>query len=312
MKKNILRNWICFGRVGLFTLLCVWASSAFAQMYIAGNPNPQRYSRFYSGDDKAFIGQAFDWSGVGQSDNGPWATMISPQYFITAWHWPANTSAHITFCEGNTLAGGTHSYAVDTSFYFSPTYNGQPADVYVGKLVEPIPEADHIAHYPVLTLPNNSDYVGLPIYNYGNWNQVGRNVISKIEVYPEGAENGWGMFFNYDQPGVGPDETYLINGDSGAPSFAVVNGKLALLGEHFSTYGTSGQIPYDPGPPKASDGSWWSVDGFLPSYVDQIDGALPADHRITKVVPEPSTTLLLAVATAILSAAAWRRRKRAA
>jgi hypothetical protein len=196
---------------------------------------------------------------------------------------------------------------VDTSFRVYATYNGQPADVCIGRLTAPIPASDNITYYPVLSLPNESDYVGMSIYNYGNPNLVGRNVISKVEPYAESGENGWGMFYNYDVPGVGADETYLIGGDSGGPSFAVVAGKLALLGEHFSSYGTSGQIPFDGGSPKAGDGSWWSVDGFLPAYVNQIDAMLPADQQITTVVPEPGTGLLLVAAAVTLAAAASLR-----
>jgi len=288
MKRNIFGNGFWFTLFYHVALLWTGGNSVLADMYISGNvtPNPQRYSRFYEGGDKAFIGNGLDFSGV--STSGPWATMISPQYFITAYHWPANSSSTLTFCEGNTTDSGEHTYSVDTSFQFSPLYNGQPADVHLGRLSTPIPAADHIAYYPLLNLPDFSDYVSMTIYNYGNPNLVGRNVISKIEPYAEAGENGPSMFFNYDVPGVGPDETYLIGGDSGGPSFAVVDGKLALLGEHFSTYGTSGLIPFDGGPPKASDGSWWSVDGFVPAYLDQLDSVLPADQQMTTVVPKSS------------------------
>jgi hypothetical protein len=87
-----------------------------------------------------------------------------------------------------------------------------------------------------------------------------------------------------------------MGGDSGGPSFALVNGQLALLGEHFSNWGTSG-LPGAPGDvtPTSGDGSWWSVDGFLPAYIDQIDSILPADQQITVVVPEPATLSLLAL-----------------
>ena len=297
----------CF--LGLLTcaaLFLIGESAALADMYITGNvaPNPQRYSRFYEGSDKAFIGEGLDFSGV--STAGPWATMISPQYFITAYHWPATSSPTLTFYEGNTTGSGMHTYSVDTGFHFSATYNGQPADVYMGRLAAPIPAADHIAYYPVLSLPNDGDYVGMTIYNYGNPNLVGKNVISKVEPYAEGGENGPGMFFNYDDPGVGPDETYLIGGDSGGPSFAVVAGKLALLGEHFSTSGTNGSLPggNDYGAPKAGDGSWWSVDGFVPDYIPQLNSVLPADQQVTVVVPEPSAMALLVVAAGMFLSAA--------
>ncbi len=312
MRNANLENRAGKCRIGLFLLLWAASSPALADMYITGNvtPDPQRYSRFYAGDNKAFIGAGFDFSGV--STSGPWATMISPQYFITAYHWSANYSPTLTFYEGNSTATGGHTYNVDTSFRVYATYDGQPADVCIGRLTAPIPASDHIAYYPVLALPNVSDYVGMSIYNYGNPNLVGRNVISQVEPYAEAGENGWGMFYNYDVPGVGPDETYLIGGDSGGPSFAVVNGKLALLGEHFSSYGTSGQIPFDGGPPKASDGSWWSVDGFLPSYIDQVDAMLPANQQLTTVVPEPGTAVLLIVGATLLLARAWRRERHVA
>jgi hypothetical protein len=277
-------------RKRLCSLLLVGVVNALGQfawggMYLQGAAGDHAMSaahdRYYSGPDKAFIGASLDFSGV--SSNPPWATMISPQYFITAYHLPANSQSTLTFHEGNDASSGAHTYDVDTGFGFVTTNNNQPSDVYLGRLTAPIPATDHIVFYPVLSLPNSSNYVGMTIYNYGNPNRLGRNVISRIEPYAEGSENQVGMFFDYDAPGLGEDETYLISGDSGGPSFAVVNGTLALLGEHFSTYGTSGMIPFDGGPPQAGDGSWWSVDGFIPAYVSQLNSGLPADQQITLV-----------------------------
>jgi hypothetical protein len=292
VRESCFARNVFSGFIGCILLVPALGSFALADMYIKGNDptlNRQRYDRFYSGSDKAFIGEGLDFSGV--SVDGRRATMISSQYFITAYHWPATARSNLTFFEGNTTGSGGHVYDVDTSFNATMYYNGQPADVFLGRLTEPIPAEDHIAYYPVLSLPSFDDYVGMTIYNYGNPNLVGRNVISKIEPYAEGSENGPGMFFNYDQPGVGSDETFLIIYDSGCPSFAVVDGKLALLGEHFSAS--------DAGPPTASDGSWWSVDGFVPAYIDQLNARM-GDDRVTVVAPEPSTLMLLAAAALAL------------
>jgi hypothetical protein len=285
---------------GLSSLLLVGGVSALGQfawgdMYLQGIAGDHALStthdRYYSGPDQAFIGASLDFSGV--SSGPPWATMISPQYFITAYHLPANSQSTLTIHEGNDAGDGAHTYRVDTGFGFTTTYGGQPSDVYLGRLTVPIPATDHIIFYPVLSLPNSSNYVGLTIYNYGNPNRLGRNVISRIEPYTEGSENQVGMFFDYDVPGLGEDETYLISGDSGGPSFAVVHGQLALLGEHFSTYGTSGLIPFDGGPPTAGDGSWWSVDGFIPAYVSQLNSVLPADQQITLVLGADALSLAI-------------------
>ncbi|MGA2257642.1 MAG: hypothetical protein ABSG53_23515, partial [Thermoguttaceae bacterium] len=56
--EKVLFAWLCH------VVLCAGASPALATMYIAGdgypnNTDPQQYARFYSGSDKAFIGQPY-------------------------------------------------------------------------------------------------------------------------------------------------------------------------------------------------------------------------------------------------------------
>ena len=321
-----------------FTLSCLvllWAgaSPALATMYITGNggtndTDPQQYYRFYSGSDKAFVGQSYDWSGVGS--NGSWATMISPTFFISATHDNPGAGSQVTFYPGNTTS----------SPYVGTVGGGSQiagTDVYLGWLTQSIPSSAHITDYPVLALPNDNAYAGTTIYTYGSSNLVGRNVISSVQTYSEIGETMTGMFFNYDLPGVGADESYLMGGDSGGPSFAVVNGQLALLGEHFSNWGTCGQpgAPGNVGPtindgilvggdpntsnPANSVGQWWSVDGFVPDYVSTINAQMAADalahgvgggEHVTTVVPEPSSlALLLGFAG---GAVAWAIRRRRA
>jgi len=57
-----------------------------------------------------------------------------------------------------------------------------------------------------------------------------------------------------------------------------------------------------PATPANESGSWWSVDGFVPSYVSQIDVQMSADSQATgvgvgesvaTVAPEPSSFALL-------------------
>ncbi len=72
---------------------------------------PNRQDRFYVGADKNFLGQAFDWSGVGQAQNGTWATMISPDYFVSAAHYhPSNGDMFVPYYIGQIDAnmGGEH------------------------------------------------------------------------------------------------------------------------------------------------------------------------------------------------------------
>jgi hypothetical protein len=307
----------CFSSVLALVVVGLLAGVALGDEFLQGigdgyNMSPTN-DRFYVGSDKAFIGAGMDLSGVGLSSGGSWATMISPQYFISAYHDHPGAGQTVTFYPGDTTAGGGYTFTVDST-YITTSYNGSPSDVYIGKLTTPIPAADHIASYPVLQLPNNNSYVGMTIYTYGYPNRLGENVISSVSPYTEVGEQQMGMFFNYDVPGVGLSESYLMGGDSGGPSFSVYDGQLVLMGEHFSNWGTSG-LPGAPGNvwPTAGDGSWWSVDGFLPNYVGQIDASLPADQQIALVqpVPEPITMTTLALALGGLGAYLKRRKAQA-
>ena len=49
------------------------------------NYQPLRHDRFYTGNDKAFVGDPYDFSGVGFTGTY-WATLISDCYFISATH----------------------------------------------------------------------------------------------------------------------------------------------------------------------------------------------------------------------------------
>ena len=90
-------------------------------------------------------------------------------------------------------------------------------------------------------------------------NRVGKNYISNIRDLTVNSEYTHVMEYGYAATGgQGFDDSYLESGDSGGPSFAVVNGSLALLGTHFVNSGAvyNGAV---------------SGDSFLPYYVNQLD-----------------------------------------
>ena len=273
-----------------------------------GNQGPSaRNDRFYSGADKAFIGEPYDWSGVGLSSNGAWATMISPTYFISAWHDHPAPGSTVTFYTGNSFSTTSYTYTVSSFGYqtsssgLGGSYSG--SDLWLGQLTSAV--STSVAKYPVEVLPNNAAYLGQTIWTYGYPYRVGKNNIDSISVLdgvykPETTEV---MYFNYNASGgQGPDECYLEGGDSGGPAFATVNGKLALLGTGFvnaNDLGLSSTV---------YDGAI-SGDAFVPHYVGQLDAQMAGGEQVTVVAPEPGTLLLLGVAAATL-VCCWRRGKR--
>jgi hypothetical protein len=291
-------------KTGILSLLLILAIQAVCRGdLLVQTLEPNRQDRFYVGGDKNFLGQAFDWSGVGQAGGVTWATMISPTYFVTAAHYHPSTGQSLTFFEDNDPAGTSHQYTVD-SWSYQTTFNGLPSDLWVGRLTAPIPAGDHIAYYPVLELPSEFDYIGQMIYVNGKPNRVGRNNIDRITSAQEGSpavKDTVSMEFDYNTTsGLGADECYLIGGDSGGPSFVDYNGQLALVGIHYYNGGTPG--PEDLGP--------ISGDSFVPYYVNQLNANMVGESVST--VPEPGTATLMFACVAMVSAAAWRRRKRVA
>ena len=275
--------------VGLFSLVVGAAAVTRADMTIRVHV-PQRHDRFYSGSDKAFLGQAYDWSGVGKSTDSRWVTMISPSYFLSAAHYTPN--GNVTFYEGNDVGGPSHTYSIASGVKVGAT------DLWLGKLSTTLDPSHNIAYYPILMLGADSLYPGIELYNYGQQNRVGRNVIDDngIQIFTEAPSTGMSMYYDYDNndvPSVGGDETFLIPGDSGGPSFAVWNNELALLGIHWFN-------GYENGEPRQSG------DTFVPAYFNDIRAGMGSESPTA--VPEPSTMVLVAVGG--LAALLRHRRRR--
>lgn len=155
-----------------FVGLVVFASVGYADLWIQGY-SANLHDRFYAGADRAFIGQGYDWSGVGQASNGTWATMISPTYFVSANHYHPSGGNTLTFYPDNTT-NNPQTFTVDS------TFAANDGDLFLGRLTSPIPASDHIDYYPILKLPSDNLYAGREIFVYGVPNRVGRNIITTI------------------------------------------------------------------------------------------------------------------------------------
>ncbi len=239
----------------------------------------------------SFLGVGYDLSGVGW--NPALITqsfaMISDQYFVYSNHFgPGSTLEFYSPTLGTVVSYGVSA----TRHHF--TYNGQTSDFAVGKLTSALNPADGIASYAVLDLPAISDYTGLPVLMYGHGGSSPRLSANVVDAHGTYDFNGDTIVDNY---GIGysyhssqPGDSMFENGDSSGPTFAVVNGQLALIGTHSGTT-TIGGIPY-------------SIDTFIPTYLDQ----MTAQGIDFTAVPEPSRALLLLLGACAL----LQRRHRAA
>jgi hypothetical protein len=295
----------------LVVWLAVQGGIASAQMELQSYA-ANRHDRFYVGADKAFIGDPYDWSGVGrvvgEGITHGWATMISPHCFLSAYHFHPALSETLRFYEANDPSGSFEDHAIDSGMRIGDT------DLWLGKLEAPVTSA---AIYPILSLPGHSDYEGRVIYTFGRSDttpqetnvRLGRNNIDFVALPSEPDENGSIgeiLVFDYDYPagGVGADESHLQPYDSGGPSLAVLGGSPALVGIHWFI---------------GDDPVVFSADSFVPDYITQLNAAMAElggvefDEQVTVLVPEPSVlVMLLGLGVGCLAWSAQRRARRRA
>lgn len=302
---------------------------AAAGVIVDHNPTSfdARYDRFVSGFPTApvpntsptFIGSGFDLSGVGWFPSGGTffsVGMVSERHFIAAAHSPPGPGTQLNFYDP--VSNVVRTYTVQSGRRPVTQFvndQGQPqtlpSDVFLGTLTAPIPATDHIRFFPVADGPEGR-FIGLPTlpygqnpaYGAGNQMHLGRNnvqVVTTATFDTPVPVNEATRVFGYDTTPTNPGEFSLIGGDSGAPSFLNLGGRLTMLGGH---YGVS------PTPPE-------SFDTFLPFYISQLNAFMAQDTDATHpngyalsivAVPEPGVLVLTSVG--VLVAACVRRRTR--
>jgi len=252
------------------------------------------------------IGKNFDFSGVGRSSDGWWATMISDRHFLSANHAHPGLGSTITFFQHN--PDGTFSNTVTRT-----VSSGQrifTSDLWVGTLSSPV--SSGIAIYDIYNpldddstqlggspgspadLRNNPEDVTDIIFMVGRSNltsessfRIGVNdFIDSLEFFTNTFPDGVVYRINYDDPNgdrSSPvDEAYFLSGDSGAPTFfapttnSMTMTELLITGIHSGN--TSGQNPGN-----GAD-SIDTAPGFS-SYLEEI-------QTIT-AVPEPAAGILI-------------------
>ena len=240
----------------------------------------QDNARFYSGNDRNFQWEAYDWSGVGVASNGRWVTMVSDTYFLSANHYHPADDNTVTFWDSS-AASFTYTVA-----------GGQriAGDIWLGQLTEPLDPDDGITTYPILMLDTLNDYLGLDVLMYGGGHYVGANEISATTTALTGYVD---VLYAYDDPGVNY-EAVVTSGDSGAPTFVPYGDSLALVGTHWYYYSVEGS------PDPAGSG-----DPFLPSYADDIETAMVSESLT--FVPEPVALPAFLLGMAVLAGRRQRR-----
>ncbi|MGA0333335.1 MAG: hypothetical protein ACO3N7_05585 [Kiritimatiellia bacterium] len=193
--------------------------------------------------DNAFIAAAFDLSGVAISQDGRWATLLSPNVFITANHYPPGVGQSITFYRTNDPSGPKITRSVSTVRQRIGT-----SDLLLCTLNLPVPEGyAFYSFFDRSTLSTRGWQLlgGKEVYHFGKSPgnsfssplnlAVGKNVIDgrvSNQVVESPAANGPAILCAQNTDlGKIPFETMAQIGDSGGPLFIDTgNNSLQLAG----------------------------------------------------------------------------------
>lgn len=177
-----------------------------------------------------FLFHDYDPSGIAiNQDTLPGAgraTLITRQHFVTSTH---TSSTHPSFLTFLARDGTRREYRVAGYRVIEGS-----TDLTVGRLVEAIPEEDGIAHYAIAR-------VVPPAYDAAMIGLFGMHRMAGINRLDSGTQ-ATSELFRHDFDGVnnplfgrGPDEAAPTQGDSGHPMVAAYNGRLFILGVHYTT-----------------------------------------------------------------------------
>ena len=295
--------------------------------------DPARHNRFLSGfgpnpvQNPNVLGMPLDFSGVG------WGTgayksinvaMVTPMHFIVAEHNKPAVGSNINFLGTD---GVVRSYTVGS--YIPLKYDeGNPAnvsDLMIGQLQVAIQPTDNISIYKVarpgpfeypfgntpaqyldyyrgkeMVVVGKNDVGGLDLDGDG-FNDLGgkisKNIIDDVGVYNFGTVDTNTVGVGFESPPNTPDSGRFVSGDSGSPSFLLIDGQLYALGSH-----SGADFMANP---------QYNVDGFLPYYVDQINNLIRGTGFqivLFNPVPEPGPMAMIGSAAAALVFLRRRRR----
>jgi hypothetical protein len=208
-----------------------------------------------------FIAKDFNLSGVAISSDGRWVTMISPNVFLTAWHFTPGTGETVTFHQSNDPNGPS----VTRTISGTKEQIGD-SDLRLVVLDQPLPEGYTYYTRATESLPTGIFWTSYPYRNKEHFHfgrspgaystqldfGVGKNVVDirKLDVtVSNSTATGPAIeaIKNTDSTAVAY-ETYALDGDSSAPLMYESSGALKLVGiAWYRTTSGDPPVPYSTG-----------------------------------------------------------------
>ena len=262
----------------LLAVLCLLAGLPSSAVQIRAY-DPARHDRFtgfpsapvsnpgFLFDNSRFTGLAWGVSNIERQ-----FALVSRRHFVCATHYRPALGSSVRFLasDGSLVTRTISAFATVTG------PDSSPSDLTLGTLSAPVMPADGVSPFPYLNLASESAYLGTSLMVFGQHARAGSATISSFDdISVSDVDESRGIVFSYRHESGDDDDANLEEGDSGSPSFALVNGVPAIVGTHSAI--------------SAGANSQSNFDTFLPHYVAGLDDLMaPAGHRMRPVYSGPA------------------------
>lgn len=267
--------------VRIFPLFLTLAFPSISSALEIRDYSPTRHDRFVDGaggrelnpdayyDSERFTGVGY---GTNTNDNRQFA-LVTPRHVLFAKHFAFGGSVAFLNTEGDVISRNLGSTMQ------VPNDSGGTSDVLVFRLSAPLTEADRITPLPYLNLANETAYLNTVLTTFGKNTRAGRGRISAFADFSspmENIERTRTFNFTYSNLTGNRDDAHFETGDSGSPSFAIVNNRPALVGIHLAISTTFASVT--------------NIDSFVPHYAERINALLaPEGYQLIPAYPDPVT-----------------------
>ncbi len=253
---------------------------------------PARHDRFVTSADgleinpQAYYGAAAYAAvgfGINPGDVRQFA-LVTPEHVLFAKHYAFGGTIRFINSDGAAL---NRAIGATTDV---PNGSGGISDLIILKLSAPVTEAEKIAPFPYMNLANEAAYNGTVLTTFGQPLRGGRGTLTSFSNYSQTGPPAIGttrtFIFRHSVLTGNADDAVAIRMDSGSPTFAIANGRPALMGVHLA----------------ASSGTFnnSTTDTFVPHYAETVNGLLAPDgYQLIPAFPK-TVTLSTAVTNAPL------------
>lgn len=228
----------------------IWSAQAAISIFDFSSAANDRFA-----NSPSFIASDYNLSGVALDGSGKWLAMISPNVYLSAYHYHPAAGTSVTFYASNDPSGASVTRTVSGYAQRIGT-----SDLYIGTINEPLPSSFVYYDYATYDIANEGQFESSPYYNQvayligrspTEWPTsqdvaVGQNKLDRWfdSFNVEGTvDDAIGAVYNVGIPAENfvQCEALLQSGDSGGGMFVPSGNSLVLVGINWFIYSGSEQ-----------------------------------------------------------------------